>query len=185
MNPTEWTALITAITALAAAIIYGVVKILEALTKALDQLRAMRKKVDAVHHETSPNSGQSMHDKVVLEIAPQVEQLVGIAADLSDRMAESEAAAAERRVEHDRRLDGLEKDMRGIRRDMGRIADDNRRLADVDHEDRERAQREHAEIRADVADVAAALKDHVAEVPAVVDAAKRQAIAELGLDRNP
>ncbi len=73
---------------------------------------------------------------------------------------------------------GLVKDQRGIRRDVGR-------LADVDREDRERAQREHAEIRADVAEVAGALKDHVAEVPAVVDAAKRQAIAELGLDRNP
>lgn len=154
--------LITAIGGLA-----GLVAALAAGAKTLGELRTQSKShgeaLQAIQHETSPNSGQSMNDKVSLKLVPQVEKLTEIAADLAAQMEQAKQAAAERRVESDRRLEGVEKGLRGVQRDVGRAADGIMKLADVDREDRERAQREHAEINTRVGHVEGALEAHLSE----------------------
>ncbi len=131
MTPAEWALLIAAIGG-------GT-----GLATVLRSLAGLRRKVDAVHHETSPNSGKSMNDAIMLDIKPQVEQLVELAGELKARADRSEQAAAERRIENDRRLDAIEKSARGTARDVGRVADAVVELAAVDRDDRERAERAH------------------------------------------
>ena len=155
VTPAEWVTLIVAVGGLA-----GLVK---AFAEVFRSLRSMTRKLDAVHHETTPNTGSSLHDVVMLEMKPRLEQLVVTAGDLSDQLTAEREASAERRRVHDLRLESQEKSLRGTQRDVGRIADGVVHLSAVDREDRERAQREHAEIRSDVARVEGALSRHIAD----------------------
>ncbi len=135
MTAGEWAALLGGIALLVTALGGALVGIV----KTLGELRVMRQQIAEVHHESTPNSGASMHDAVVLKIAPRLDQVADRIEEIAARQEVLEQAAADRRVDHDRRLNGMESDVRGIRRDVGRLADDNRT-------DRDRAEAVHRDL---------------------------------------
>lgn len=153
-TPTELNLVLVA----AAGVIAAITGLIVAIVKGIEQIgemraenATMRKQVAEVHHEATPNSGASMHDAILLTIQPMVAQVADRVEQIGARYEADSEAAAERRVETDRRLDAIEKSGRGTKRDVGRLADamielgkQDRLLAEENREDRDRAQREHA-----------------------------------------